>query len=273
MLLLSDLLIECCPMVIILLLSGTVFFNWPGAANRTTMLEQLGRLAKELFTDLGRLLRRLVRSEWFQRWYLGGLRVGVVDSASESFASEDDHQSVFLDRSDEDFDSGYFDRIEFLAESLADIAGDPAGSAVGDESVFVDAAEVASDGDVIGSEFEVDTQCFENASADVVFQRVVAKEAKVTGPASGRNPWQHRDTASGFSDGCQLIEVWRIGCFEFRSASGFQRQSAQSIGDQQYDFRTVIFLQSPGEVVDACHRAVRYWSGFASIWKYSCLVV
>jgi hypothetical protein len=32
-------------------------------------------------------------------------------------------------------------------------------------------------------------------------------------------------------------------------------------------------LQPSGEVVDACHWAVRYWSGFARILKYSCLVV
>jgi len=64
--------------------------------------------------------------------------------------------------------------------------------ATGDEALAVDSAEVASGGDVAGADLKVDAEGFQDAAADLVFQRIVAEKPEVAWSAAGRDAGQDR---------------------------------------------------------------------------------
>ena len=66
------------------------------------------------------------------------------------------------------------------------------GATVADVAAGVERAEVAAGGDVVGTKREVDTDCFEDAPADVKAVGVVAEEGEVAGAAAGRDAHSHR---------------------------------------------------------------------------------
>ena len=92
--------------------------------------------------------------------------------------------------SNEDFDAGNFDLIELFTELRRDLRGDATGTAIGNIPVVVERAEVASDRDVVRAEFKVDAQSFQNASTDLIFQRVVPKQAEMSRSAARTDPWR-----------------------------------------------------------------------------------
>ena len=68
--------------------------------------QELLGLGDELLGHLGRALARSVVGDGVQRRHAGLLRIGVGHVAAESFAAEDDHEAVLLDRLDEHLDAG-----------------------------------------------------------------------------------------------------------------------------------------------------------------------
>jgi hypothetical protein len=167
-----------------------------------------------------------------KRRVAGQLRIGVVDRVAESFAAEDDHETVLPHRLDEHFHAGNLDRLQQRAHLDAALGRRPAGAAVADLARLVDRAEVAADGDVLGPDLEVDAQRFEDAAADAVLERVVAEQAEVAGAAAGGDARQDRDAHAADAFAGQRVEVRRPRRLEFRLAVRLDRQAAQAVRNE-----------------------------------------
>ena len=190
---------------------------------------------------------------WCEWWDAGALGVGVVDVAAESIAANHDDEAIFLDVADEDFDAGDCDGVEFFAEFFGDIGGYASGAAVADVAGCVNGDEVAADCNIAVGEGEVDSEGFEDAAADVVFEGVVAEESEVAGAAAGGDAWQNRNAHAQHTALGERIEVGRVGGFKFGFAAWLKRESAESVCDVEDDFGVSGFLETAGEGVDIGH--------------------
>src|SRR5262249_40934723 len=128
---------------------------------RGVVLEDLARLDDESVDRLGGVLRRVILADGMQRGDVEGLRVSVIDVIAEVVAAEDDDEAVLPHRLDKDLDAGDLDGLHLLAHGDAAFGAGPAGTAIGDESLVVDGAEIAPDGDVAWPDLEVDAEGLE----------------------------------------------------------------------------------------------------------------
>ena len=136
---------------------------------------------------------------------------------------------MLADRLHKDFDAGNLDRLHLLAHLDAAFGAGPAGAAIGDEPLVVDGAEVASDGDIARADLEVDAERFQDAAADLVFERVIAEQAEMARAAAGGDAGEDRDrqTADPFAD--HRIEVGGACGFEFGLAAELHGEAAESV--------------------------------------------
>ena len=125
----------------------------------------------ELLGDLRGLFAVRIGRDRVERLNAALLRVGVGDVSAESFAAEDDDETVFFDRFDEDFDAGNRNRLEELNDFDALFGRNAARAAVGNIARLVDRAEVAAHADVVRADRERDAGCFENAAANLEDER------------------------------------------------------------------------------------------------------
>ena len=78
-------------------------------------------------------------------------------------------------RLDEDLNAGDFNLPKFLASGNTSLGGRPSRASIGDEAALIYGAEVAASGHVARSDGHVDSQRFEDAPPDPVFQRIVTE--------------------------------------------------------------------------------------------------
>ena len=125
----------------------------------------------------------------------------------------------------------------------------PAGPAILDDAVL-QGAEVAADGDVLSPDLKVDAERLQDAAADAVFERVVAEQAQVPGPAARRDARQDRQAQPADALAGTGVQVGGAGRFQLGLAAGLQRQPAQAVGDQQDDLGVVGLAEFGDQVVD-----------------------
>ena len=82
-------------------------------------------------------------------------------------------------------------------------------------------------------------------------QRIVAEQTEVARPAARRDARQDGDAQAADAVAGAGVEVRRAGRLQFGLAARFQRQAAQAVGDQQDDFRWVVFTQLANQFVHA----------------------
>jgi hypothetical protein len=152
-----------------------------------------------------------------------------------------------------DFHSGDADGVKFFAELFGDVGRDSTGPAITDVPGCIDGDEITANGHVAIGESEVDSEGFQNAATDVVFERVVAEESKVPGAAARSDARQYRNAHSKHSAASERIEVGGIGRFKLCFTAGLQRQTAQSIGNVEHDFGIGGFLQATREIMNVGH--------------------
>src|SRR5262245_57254348 len=91
-----------------------------------------------------------------------------------------------------DKDLGIPDFLHFSREQCAKLFAngglDASGPAVGDNSFLIQGAEVGAGSDVSGAQFKPKPKRFDDPTADLELQRVIAEEAQMTGPAARGNP-------------------------------------------------------------------------------------
>ena len=204
-------------------------------------LEDLNRLVKEFFRDLRRLLGSGVFRGGIERRGAGALRVGVRNVAAESFASEDDDETVLFNRFDEDFDAGDRNRLQELNDFGAFFRRNTTGATVGNEAVLVDRAEIATNANVVRTDRERNARRFENAATNLEDERIVTEEPEVSGTAAGRNAGQDREGHAADALGGEFIEIRRVGGFEFGRSARLERESADTVGDDHDNFTAVGF--------------------------------
>ena len=77
----------------------------------------------------------------------------------------------------------------------------------------------------------------------LVFERIVAEQAEMSRSAARRDARQDGDAQAAHAFADAGVEVRRAGGFQFGLAARLQGQSAQSVGDDENDFRGVVFAQ------------------------------
>ena len=196
-------------------------------------------MLEEFFGDLGGLLRGGVFRDGVERSGAGALRIGVRDVAAETFAAEDHDETVFFNGLDEDFDAGNLDVLEDLHDFSALFGRNTTRATVGDESVFVDRAEVAADANVVRADRERDTRGFENAATDLEDERIVSKEAKVTRAATGGNAGKNRKRHAADAFLRKRVKVRGVRRFKFGQSARLQREAADTVGDYHNNLSAV----------------------------------
>ena len=177
------------------------------------------------------------------------MRVGVRDVAAETFAAENDDETVFFHRLDEDFDARDFDVFEEFNDFDRFFRRNAARATVGDEAVFVDRAEVATDADVVRADRERDAGGFENAATDLEDERIVTEEAEVARAAAGGNARENREGHTGNALGGELIEIRRRRGFQFGRPARLQRKTADTVRNDHNDFTAFIGFEGLNQLV------------------------
>ena len=124
------------------------------------------------------------------------------------------------------------------------------GAEIGDAPGIVDRAEIASNGDIVGAESEVDPECVQNAATDLVLDRILTEQAEMS-EAAPRQNWctQRQGTTS-----CQRVEIRRVSRFQLRLATRREGQLTQSVSHKEHHFGAIVFLQPAGEIMRVGHR-------------------
>ena len=149
-------------------------------------------------------------------------------------------------RLDEELRAGQVDLPQRFAKGGCLLRGDAACPPVDDAALRIERAEVASCGDVLRLEIEVDTERLEDATADVVAQRIVPEQREVAGAAPRRDPVPHRHREAAGALCGEKVHVRGIGRLELAAAGLRVRQPAQAIDHGQHDLRVV----RDGELTD-----------------------
>ena len=108
------------------------------------------------------------------------VRVGIGQRAFEALAAEHDDEAMFLAGLDDDLRVADLLDLggEHGAELLAGLGRDAAGAAVGDDALGVERGEIGAGADIAGLEFHAQAERFDDAAADLEFERVVAEQAR-----------------------------------------------------------------------------------------------
>ena len=144
------------------------------------------------------------------------VRIGVGQRPFQSAAAKDDDETMFLAGLDEDvrvaelFHSGR----KHPAKLFARLRRDASGAAVGDNSLFIERAEVCARGHVAVFQFQSQPQRFNYTAADLEFQGIVAEQTEMTRTAAGRDAGRGGNHAALRGILAQPVEVWRGGGFQ-----------------------------------------------------------
>ena len=139
---------------------------------------------------------------------------------------------MFAHGVDGDLTAGQLDRRKLRRDLRRDLGGDAPGAAVRDAPLGVDAAEVAAGGEVRGPQRDVDARRLEDASPDLVDQRVVAEEREVAGAGAGRDAVADGDRLAERTVGREAVEVAAIGGLQLAAPDG-PRQPAEPVEDAE----------------------------------------
>jgi hypothetical protein len=164
------------------------------------------------------------------------LRVGIIYGVAKILAAEDKHEPMFAHRLDEYLHIRDANALELVTHRHAALGRGSPCAPVCDEALGIHGTKVATNSDVEVADFEINTQGLEDASADAVFQGIVAEEAEMTRSASGGNALEHRDGEPRNPFAGKGIEIGSACGLELGFARGLQGQATESIGHQQYDF-------------------------------------
>ncbi len=111
---------------------------------------------------------------------------------------------------------------------------DAAGAAVGDNAFGVERGEIRAGADVAGLQFHAEAERLDDAATDLKFQRVVAEQAEMAGPAAGRDAGRDGNHAALRGILRELVEVRRVRGFERREIILFLRGDvAEAVEDDE----------------------------------------
>ena len=139
------------------------------------------------------------------------MRVGLGYLLGKPFSPQVEHKPVVLHRVDAQLRAVHLDAVQPLAKRGAKLGRDAARTAVNQKPIAVYGTEVAAGGHVSGLEFYVNPQRFQDASANLVFQRVVAEQRQVPRAAAGSDTRQDRRGQPAGALFRHGVEVGRVG--------------------------------------------------------------
>src|SRR5262245_17207079 len=177
------------------------------------------------------------------------LRVSVIDLVAEIVAPKDHDEAVFANRLDERFHPGNLDRLQLLAHSHAALGAGSACAAVGDKTLGVNAAEIATCRYVAGPHVKVNAERLQYAATDAVFERVIAEETQVARTASRRDARQNGNGEAAHPLANAGVEIGSARRFKLGFAAQFLGQAAETVRDQQDDLRAVILTKFAHELM------------------------
>jgi hypothetical protein len=186
----------------------------------------------------GRRLGRAILSAGGQRGNAKLLGIGVVYVGHERLAcggAQNEHKAVFFDGLDKGLDARQLDVAQQGDQLLVELGRDAAGAAVGDEPVLVNGAKVAPGGHILWLEVKTDAQRLQDPPADVVLQRVVAKQGQVGRTAARGDAGPHRHGQPQLGTACQGIEVGCDRRLQLGLAIKVAGESAEPIQHQVHD--------------------------------------
>jgi len=120
--------------------------------------------------------------------YPGLLGVGIADGGYQTVVPEDNDEAVFPDRSDKEDGIVYGGFVQQPAQLGTLLGSDASGSAVGNQTGFIDGAEVSPGGNIPVAEVEVYPDCLQCSPPDVITDGVVAEQCQVTRRTTRRYP-------------------------------------------------------------------------------------
>jgi hypothetical protein len=167
------------------------------------------------------------------------MRIGVGERTFETFATEQDDETMAFARFNDDLGvADFFDllgqqRTKFFAHRSVDATG----TAIGDDAFFVEGAEIGARRDVACAKFQAEPERFDDAATDLKFERVVAKQPEVAGAAAGRDAGRDRNHAALGGIFGERVHVW--------SRCGFKRSEVvlvarsdvtEAVKDEKHEF-------------------------------------
>jgi len=167
------------------------------------------------------------------------VRVGIGQQAFQSFAAEHHDEAMFLAWFDDDFRVADFFHLggEHRAKFLASLGRDAAGAAVGDDAFGIERAEVRARGYIAVLEFHAESERFDDAAANLEFQRVVAEKSEVSRPAAGRDAGRDRNHPALRGVFGERVEVRGRSRFQGREIIlSPRRQIAETVEHNQREF-------------------------------------
>lgn len=213
--------------------------------------EQLRRLGEEGVGQVGSLLAGGIGTLGNQRLHPNSLGIGIVDGIAQAFGPDYQDKTVFLDRLHEDFSAGNLDGFELGADFDALFGGGAAGATVSDLAGSIHGAEIAADGDIVGTDWEIDPQSFQDAATNAPFEGIVAKKSQVPGAAPGSDSGEHGGGKATYAIPDQIIKIGGVRAFEFGLATRVHRKATQAVRHEENNLRTVVFAQFLNQFVKA----------------------
>ena len=137
-----------------------------------------------------------------------------------------------------------------MGQSGADFAGNPACTAICDDSVGVDGAEIPTDGDIAVAHFHVNPKGFQNAATDLELKWIVSEQGQVARAGAVGHTSSDRCMLTGGAFGSELIEVRSAGCFQFGLSTGSDRQAAQAVGHKHDNLGAVLLFEVTDQVLE-----------------------
>src|SRR5690349_10563733 len=123
------------------------------------------------------------------------MRVCIRQWALQSFSSEDHHETMSFPWFDNDLGVADFPDLprKEIAKLLAHLRVNTASPPVGHDAFAIERAEVCSRGDIARLQVDPKAQSFDDPSPHFEFERIVPKQAKMTGTASRSDAGCHGD--------------------------------------------------------------------------------
>ena len=178
------------------------------------------------------------------------MRVGIVHPVAEVVAANHHDETVLPNGFHEQFHTRNFDGAKFGDGGSVLLVTRPPGPAIRNLARSIERAEVAANGDILGSDGEVDAQRFQNAATDAVLEWVVAEEREVPRSAARRDARQHGCAETADAVANHGIEVWSRGGFHLGFAARFERQPAEAVGHEKNDLGVCGLAELLNQFVD-----------------------
>src|SRR5690349_16489308 len=121
--------------------------------------------------------------------------IGIGERTFKALATKQNDETMTLARFNDDLNvADFFDLLgQQRAKLFANGGVDASGAAIGNDTFFVESAEIGARGNIACAEFQAEAECFDDAATDLKFERVVAKQAQMAGAAAGRDTGRDRN--------------------------------------------------------------------------------